>query len=316
MSRIFAALRDVVLLVFAVPSGFVLWGVRRIGLHRLPLTRSALVRIGVLPIRRHYYDPFVTAEDLRYPLDQERPLPGIDWNLPEQLALLQSMIFAAETADFGAHDRPALTYRTGNDSFESGDAEYLYQIIRLKKPRRIFEVGSGHSTLVARQAIRKNLEESPGLTCKHLCIEPYEMPWLESSGVTVIRQRLETIDRALFSELQADDLLFIDSSHIIRPQGDVLTEYLEIIPTLRPGVIVHIHDIFTPRDYPDAWVRGRMLLWNEQYLLEAFLSGNRDWKVIGALNLLRHRYYDEMQRVCPHLTPDSEPGSFYIQRIR
>jgi hypothetical protein len=189
-------------------------------------------------------------------------------------------------------------------------------LIRARKPRRLFEIGSGNSTLIARDALNKNRQEAAGYSCKHLCIEPFEAPWLESTGVTTLRKRVEDVDHALFDELQENDLLFIDSSHVIRPQGDVLTEYLQILPVLRPGVIVHVHDIFSPRDYPSEWVKQRMLLWNEQYLLEGFLTGNDSWKIIAALNLLRHRHFDALRRVCPYLTPEREPGSFYMQRVK
>ena len=205
-------------------------------------------------------------------------------------------------------------FKFGNDMFESGDAEFLYQVVRRIKPARVFEIGSGYSTLVARAAIKRNLAENAGLKCRHVCIEPYAAPWLESTGVEVLRERVEFVDRVLFRDLGEGDLLFIDSSHVIRPQGDVVTEYLEILPILRPGVIVHIHDVLTPRDYLEEWVINSALLWNEQYLLEAFLCNNPDWTVIGALNFLKHRHFDALKKVCPYLSPDREPGSFYIQK--
>jgi predicted O-methyltransferase YrrM len=249
------------------------------------------------------------------PLGQDRDLPGISWNVAEQLDLLDSFRFTDELA--GIPDSPAgeREFHFRNVSFESGDAEFLYNLIRLRKPAKIFEIGSGYSTLMARKAVTRNCEENPGYQCRHLCFEPFEKPWLEETGVTVIRQRVEDVDRTIFAELEKDDLLFIDSSHVIRPQGDVLFEYLELLPSLNPGVIVHIHDIFSPRDYPGEWVRDEVRLWNEQYLLEAFLTNNRDWKVVGALNYLRHNHFDQLRAKCPYLTRDCEPGSFYIQKI-
>jgi hypothetical protein len=201
----------------------------------------------------------------------------------------------------------------GNDTFTAGDAEYLYNIIRKVKPRRFFEVGCGHSTLMAIRAIRKNGSE--GHPCRHVCIEPYENRWLEKTGVGIIRRRVEDVGREFFRELEENDILFIDSSHMIRPQGDVLFEYLEVLPSLNRGVIVHLHDIFSPRDYPEAWVKGEVRFWNEQYLLEAFLTSNRDWKIIGALNYLQHEHHEKLKEKCPFLTADAEPGSFYIRKI-
>ncbi len=305
---------DLLLLPFVIPAAFLLKTVRRIGLHRLPGCRVTLLRIGLIPVRNHYHEPFVSMRQLAAPLDQERLLPGIDWNVDEQLALLAAMRHSRELADLDKPSDNPMAFRLGNGSFESGDAEYLYQLVRLKRPRRVFEIGSGNSTRLVRQALARNLEEDH-ITCRHVCIEPFEAPWLERLGASIVRKRLEELDRSMFNELEENDILFIDSSHIIRPQGDVLVEFLEILPSLNPGVIVHVHDIFSPRDYPTEWVTKEVRLWNEQYLLEAFLSATSSWKVIGALNLLRHRHFDALRAACPHLTRDREPGSFYIQKI-
>lgn len=117
------------------------------------------------------------------------------------------------------------------------------------------------------------------------------MDWLDGvSGIEVLCQKIEQMDNQLLLELEKDDILFIDSSHVIRPQGDVLCEYLEILPILKPGVMVHIHDIFTPRDYLDHWLIDEVKLWNEQYLLEAFLSCNSQFEIIAALNFLSYRH--------------------------
>ena len=112
-----------------------------------------------------------------------------------------------------------------------------------------------------------------------------------------------------FQQLKSNDLLFIDSSHIIRPQGDVLFEYLELLPTLKPGVLIHVHDIFTPRDYPDEWVYKNHCLWNEQYLLEALISFNSGFRIIGALNYLAHNYRNEFAGKCPRFCKRARWGA-------
>lgn len=305
---------DLFLVAFVIPAAFLLRFVRHLGLSRLRLTRAVLMRIGLLPVRNHYYEPFQTAKDLRHSLMQERELPGLDLNEAGQLRFLSTLNYQGELGQLEKPTAGLYDFKFGNDMFESGDAEFLYQVIRKIKPANVFEIGSGYSTLVARAAIKGNREEDAHYTCRHLCIEPYAAPWLEDTGVEVLRQRVEYVDKALFSELGRDDLLFIDSSHVIRPQGDVITEYLEILPTLRSGVMVHIHDVFTPRDYLEEWVIKSVLLWNEQYLLEAFLSNNSQWTVMAALNYLKHRHFDALKGVTPYLSPEREPGSFYIQK--
>ena len=287
---------------------------RRAGFNKLPSCKHALLKVGVFPICDHYYEPQFNYLGLKQPLSQERILPGIDWNITEQIEILAKLSFSRELIDVPKNKSDKVEFYLDNSLFESGDAEYWYQLIRWLKPKRIFEVGSGNSTLMAIRAIRKNHELDANYHCKHVCIEPYEMPWLEETGVTVVRKKIEDVELDFFTELEINDVLFIDSSHIIRPQGDVLFEYLELLPTLSPGVVVHVHDIFSPRNYPKNWLADKVLFWNEQYLLEAFLSDNRKWKIIGSLNFLHHNYHEELRAVAQFLTTDKEPGSFYIQR--
>jgi hypothetical protein len=295
------------------PAAWLLRSVRRTGLHRLPRCRNALLRVGVLPINRHYYEPRFDfqADEFAAP----RHLPGIAWDAQEQLAFLARLTFTDELSALGRASTAQHTFRFGNGQFESGDAECWYQVVRALKPRRIVEIGSGHSTLLACAAIARNRTDDPTYVCEHTCIEPYERPWLEQLGVTVLRQAVEQLDPQWFSALAANDILFIDSSHVIRPRGDVLFEYLEILPRLARGVVVHVHDIFTPRDYPRAWMVDELRLWNEQYLLEAFLTHNRAWTILAALNFLHHAHYPALARIAPYLDAGREPGSLYLQRV-
>ena len=286
---------------------------RAIGLEHLPETKSVLLKQGVFPIVDHYYEPlFNTGRLDEVRMSHDRRLLGIEWNLDAQLRLLETLDYG-EAARIAMGTVEATQPLAPTSSFLSGDAEFWFSIIRHFKPRQLIEIGSGQSTLLATAAIAANSAEEPTYQCRHLCIEPYEQPWLESTAVEVVRARVEDVPLSLFANLGEGDILFVDSSHIIRPQGDVLAEYLEILPSLRPGVIVHIHDVFSPRDYPAQWVVAQNKFWNEQYLLEAFLTHNRDWEILAALNLLHHSHPDALRRVCPALTADREPGSFYIR---
>ena len=305
---------DVLLVPFVYLSAWVLKIVRRAGVHRLPYCKNALIKIGIFPVRNHYYEPQFDYRTIKKPFSQDRDLPGIDWNINEQLNMLTGFSFAHELADIPQEKPGTLEFYLNNAAFEAGDAEYWYQLIRAIKPKRIFEAGSGNSTLMAIKAILRNQQQDPGYRCKHVCIEPYEIPWLEETGVSVVRKKIEDIEPVFFSELEQNDILFIDSSHIIRPQGDVLSVYLELLPTLHKGVIVHVHDIFSPRNYLQQWLKDEVRFWNEQYLLEAFLAHNSSWKIIGALNYLHHHHYEKLKAVAPFLKPVHEPGSFYIRK--
>jgi len=290
-------------------------GALKLGPSLLPSSTRSLKRMGLFPIRDHYYQPLFNDAHLTKPLSEVRTLPGIDLRHKSQVSLLEELGFADELRALHLERPPRndLDFHFGTNWFESGDAEFLYSMIRHLKPRRVFEVGSGHSTKIAQLALKKNATD--GTTAEHVCIEPYEMPWLEQLAVRVIRERVEDVGLDVFGQLESSDLLFIDSSHMIRPQGDVLFEYLELLPSLASGVIVHVHDIFTPLDYPDEWVRRDIRMWNEQYLLEALLSNSERYEIVAALNYLQHAEYDRLSSVCPYLTPEREPVSFYM-RIR
>lgn len=261
---------------------------------QLPLSHKTLAALGVFPICDHYYEPLFQSKYLNADFDKPRSLSGIDWNERYQLELLNKLRAFANTYSIEV-----------NRNFESADADSWNAIIRYFQPKRIIEVGSGFSTRISLQA-------APD--AEITCIEPYEMPWLESTRARIVRKRVEHVSRSIFQQLEANDMLFIDSSHIIRPQGDVLVEILEILPLLKSGVIVHFHDIFSPFHYPRKWVVDFVRLWNEQYLLEAFLSFNRDWEILCALSYLSKFHWDEVAGAFPNALSEHGPGSFYIRR--
>jgi len=276
------------------------------------------MKFGLLPVLDHYYQPLINPKKhLKKSLRDDRPLPGIDFNTAEQLELLSKFNYNDELLKFPLYKEKEHEFFYENKIYYTGDAEYLYNMIRHFKPGSIIEIGSGYSTLMAINAVKKNKAEDRDYKCRHICIEPYEQPWLANLEIELVREKAESTGLSLFQQLKANDILFIDSSHIIRPQGDVLFEYLELLPVLQPGVIIHVHDIFSPKDYLDEWVLDQHLLWNEQYLLEAFLSCNTNFKVIGALNYLTHKHRNELASKCPVFAkqPWREPGAFWFMKI-
>jgi len=309
---------DLALSPLTFAAAFYLKLIRRAGVARMRVSKAVFERVGVFPIRDHYYEPMFNMKRLRHSLRQDRNLPGIDLNVAGQLELLERFRFAEELKKFSHEKRHELEYYYNNTNFGPGDSEYLYTMIRLHRPSTVLEIGSGFSTLMASNAISANRLDDPAYQCRHICIEPYEMPWLNNlPHVEILRTLVENVDRTVFSGLKANDILFIDSSHVIRPQGDVVVEYLEILPILQLGVIVHIHDIFTPKDYPDVWILEHIRLWNEQYLVEAFLSFNNRFKVIGMLNFLKHHYPEKLMEKCPiqaEVMATHEPASLWLVR--
>ncbi len=291
LSDIAIRIADPLLATIITPFLYILFRARRRGLQHFPAIERALLAVGVFPIINTYYEPMFDNRALRS-LRTDRNLPGLRMNLEQSRELIRQFDYSSEFSRALEHstnqksDVPSLSI--SNNSFGSGDADIWYAMIRHFKPKRIIEIGSGNSTLVARLAISANQNTEIGYSCQHTCVEPYSAHWLEKCGADVVRQPVELLPLTIFSALQENDILFIDSSHVIRPQGDVLFEYLEILPLLAQGVIVHIHDVFTPKDYLDEWVLTEKKLWNEQYLLEAFLSCNNSYQVLLPVNHLHH----------------------------
>ena len=304
-------------LPFTILSAFWLKIVVNFGIGRI--TDKIFMRIGVLPIIDQYYQPLINPKKyLKKSLRSDRVLKGIDFNHSEQLDLIKSFKYNDELLKIPIDYVNENVYYYNNNWYNAGDSEFFYNIVRHYKPKRIIEVGSGYSTLMAIEAIKANKIENESYRCKHICIEPFERDWLSKLDVELVRQKVEEIDIDLFKQLEPNDILFIDSSHMIRPQGDVLYEILEMLPVVNSGVLIHIHDIFSPKDYLNEWIEGH-LLWNEQYLLEAFLMFNKDYRVIGALNYLTHQYFSEFTSKSPTFlkqnTPENiiyEPRAFWI----
>jgi len=216
----------------------------------------------------HYYEPIpdfrsITTEQL----ERRREFRSIDFGWDAQLQLLRDL--SAFRIEFEAADFK-------NDYFNGLDAAVFYSLIRHLRPRHVIEIGSGYSTRFAHKALTRNADGG-----RLTCIEPHPEERLNGLrlSVEVIQKRVEEIDVDFFSCLEANDILFIDSSHTVKFGSDVCYEFLEVLPTLRPGVWVHVHDIFFPHDYPAEWLLKRRLALNEQYLLEAFLSFNREFQV-------------------------------------
>ena len=208
------------------------------------------------------------------------------------------------------------------------DAFILHALIRDLKPKRIIEIGSGFSTMIAGDALRKN-EEDGAEPCHFTAIEPYPNPSVRAGidGVTeLVEKKVQDVPVERFEELGPNDILFIDSSHVLKVGSDVYYEFLEILPRIQSGVYVHVHDIFLPWDYPRSWIVDKQRFWNEQYLLQAFLACNTDFEVLWGSAFMRRRHPDAVAKCFDTFPPkwwndEMDPAarggaSFWIQRVR
>ena len=204
-------------------------------------------------------------------------------------------------------------YFVYNDAFTTVDGELLYGMVRHFEPQNIIEVGSGHSSRVVGMALAKNGGET-----RFTSIEPYPLPWVKAGnhGLTeVLAKKVQDVPIELYSQLQAGDILFIDSSHTVAAGSDVVHLVLNVLPNLNPGVVVHIHDIFMPVEYPERWIKELKIFWNEQYLVQAFLAHNAKFEILVGASWMHVHASDVLQQAFDTYRPGQDhPSSLWIRR--
>lgn len=186
-------------------------------------------------------------------------------------------------------------YTLMNGNFEWMDARLLYYFLKKNKPKKIIEIGSGNSTLLI-----YNTKTIYNLDLEIICIEPYPSDYLINlhnlGEITLINNKLENIDLNIFKTLNENDILFIDSSHVVKLDSDVMFYFIKIFPLLNKNVLIHIHDIFFPYDYPLNWLKeGRF--WNEQYFLYIFLQYNTKFKIKFCNSYSKYKYSTELKNI-------------------
>ena len=186
-------------------------------------------------------------------------------------------------------------YTILNNAFGWMDGRLLHYFLQKNKPKKIIEIGSGNSTLLT-----YNTKQMFNLDLDIICIEPYPSNYLEKLNdmgkITLIKQQLENISLDIFTTLTENDILFIDSSHVLKLDSDVMFYFTKIFPLLNKNVLIHIHDIFFPYDYPLTWLReGRF--WNEQYFLYTFLQYNRKFSIKYCNSYSSYKYYNELEQL-------------------
>jgi len=280
-------------------------------------------KLGLHVVPNHFYGPVPDTSALDARLwQQNTELAGVDINETGQLELLGafSRHFRREYSSFPLD--PTATpfeYYRANQSFPEIDAEILYCMVRKHRPTRIIEIGSGFSTFITADAIRKNASEDSGYECDFRAIDPYPNDVVQSgfdgfSGVII--SKVEDMPLSTFDQLEDGDILFIDSSHVLKIGSDVQYEFLEVIPRIKPGVLVHVHDIFLPAEYPQEWVMKEHVFWNEQHLLQAFLAFNSSFEVLWSASYMNKNHPDKLRHAFPSFRyGKSRPGSFWFRRI-
>jgi hypothetical protein len=266
----------------------------------------------------HFYSPVPLISEIRKREAELFGVPpevqGIDLHIPEQLELFDELKRYYGQQPFGAEKTDGLAYYFDNGFFSYADAITLHTMIRHLAPRRIVEVGSGFSSCVTVDTNR--LFFGNAIQCTF--IEPYPdvintlLPESDRKGVAIIRQKVQKVDLEIFRQLQAGDILFIDSTHVSKIGSDVNRLILDVLPILDVGVFIHFHDIFYPFEYPKSWIyEGRA--WNEAYVLRAFLQFNSQFQIVYFLDYLERFHKPKFELEMP-LCLKNTGASFWIKK--
>jgi hypothetical protein len=270
----------------------------------------------------HFYQPLpdtASLDDCVWTTPDS--LEGIEMHEQQQVNLLDGLRqqFRSEYSEFPLLEPTGMYPFCLKGAFGSVDAEMLYSLVRNIRPRKMIEIGSGSSTVISSLAMGRNKVEDPNYQCRFVAIEPYPRPDLKlqcPNLTTLIERQVQQVPLEEFTSLGANDILFIDSSHVSKVGSDVNYEMLQIIPRLAPGVFVHVHDIFLPFEYPKKWHLEWRVFFNEQYLLRAFLTFNSSFRVVWAGSYMHWRHPDRLSLAFPSYEPSSTlPGSFWMQRV-
>ena len=267
----------------------------------------------------HFYSPIADPVDIKAREEKlwarHDQMPGIDLNDAEQLDLLKALKPHTAGISYPVQKPDSeTTYFYENDQYPVLDAQFLYAALCHYKPKRVFEVGSGFSSLITADVNRRILNNAIDFRC----LEPYPRQFLIEGvdGITeLVQTKIEDMDLSYFDVLEENDILFIDSTHVSKVGSDVNYLFFEVIPRLKKGVIVHIHDIFLPDEYPKNWVIEQGRNWNEQYLLRAFLQFNSKWKITWAASYMGSRHLAAVQETFPDYPRLGGGGSLWMQCI-
>lgn len=275
-----------------------------------------LQTMGFHLTQNHFYEPIPDTRYLKKSLwNKKRFIEGINYQEKKQLSLLSVFVkkYKKEYSLFSLENDNS-GYYIKNGMFESIDGEILYCMIRHIKPERIIEIGSGFTSLLIEKALSKNAKG------KLTIIDPYpEDVYKYGNNIkhTLIKNKIENVSLSEFEKLKENDILFIDSSHVLKIGSDVQFEMLEIFPRLKKGVIVHIHDIFLPSEYPFPHVTKNYMFWNEQYVLHAFLQYNNFFQVLWGGSFMHLFHPEKLQKAFPSYNKTINwPGSFWIKKVK
>jgi predicted O-methyltransferase YrrM len=268
----------------------------------------------------HFYSPIVSVKEIMnrehkiWKENEKDSIPGIDLHSGEQMELLKALSEFYPELPFKKEKQPNLRYQLENGYYNYTDGIILYSMIRHFKPKRIIEIGSGHSS-----AVMMDTNDLYFNKAIELCfIEPYPdrlfslLSESDKNRVIIIQTDVQSVSLEKFESLEAGDILFVDSTHVSKTGSDVNYILFDILPVLKKGVLIHFHDVFYPFEYPKEWVFDGYN-WNEDYILKAFLMYNDKFK-IRLFSEYMHRFHEEGFAKMP-LSRNDFGGNLWIEKL-
>jgi len=267
----------------------------------------------------HYYSPIISIKDIRnrenkiWRKAEIDSVKGLDLNIEKQKQLIQTLSKYYKELPFKAEKQPNIRYQFENSYYSYTDGIILYSMIRNFNPKNIIEIGSGFSSAVMLDTNNLFFNNRIKLTF----IEPYTerllslLTEIDKKQANIIQGDVQSISLEIFEKLEKGDILFIDSTHIVKTGSDVNYILFDILPVLKSGVLIHFHDIFYPFEYPKEWVlSGRN--WNEDYFLKAFLMYNNKFE-IRLFSDYMHKHHKEAFIDMP-LSYKNPGGNLWIEK--
>jgi len=268
----------------------------------------------------HFYSPIPDPADVVRHLERHQALvsidslPGIAIDRAAMVALWSELVPSMRDAPFPTHATPGYRYTYDNPAYGIGDGNLLHAMIRWSRPRHYIEIGSGWSSACAMDTFDGFLDDP----CDAMFIEPYPALLERLLGPcprppTIVAAKVQSVPLEAFDVLGAGDILFIDSTHVLRTGGDVWHELFQILPRIRPGVLVHIHDMFWPFEYPRSWSLGEQRAWNEVYAVRAFLTDNPNWEILFFNDWFTRFERPLVTETCPRILLNTG-GALWLRR--
>lgn len=257
-------------------------------------------RLGVDVLPRHFYSSVPDIKALTGSQEWRAPstMPGVAGaDVDEQLAEARAWFTAEVSAALNETNVHAdACTENGADGYGPMEAQFLHAFIASRRPRRVVQVGAGVTTAVILAAAKRH-----GVDVAVTAVDPYPTPLLEKlasdGSITLLRSPAQTVAMETFTELEAGDLLLVDSTHTVKVGSEVNRMILDVFPRLKPGVVVHVHDIMFPYDYQPDTLDGRLFFWDESTLLHAFLIGNDHARILLSQSMLVHAKQAELKEL-------------------